>query len=680
MKKVFLLLCGASLALGTNAQSLSRGAGMVPTAKHGIPYADAVPRERKEVNKATAPASYKWGHSTAKTTAVTITPTETFSTGTATTLPTGWTAAALTPGVTETWHWTNAAPTGTYSTGMGVMASTSASNGWMLFDSDHIGGGSSSGPLPKGTLTSPVYNCTGHTSVKLNFQNYFRNFYDTCIVMVSNDGGATFPYSYPVITNNSLSPNTSTANAVECHVNITPAAAGQANVKIRVYYGGVAGGGYAWMIDDVNLTELDPVDVGVENPSVFIYGGSNVGLVPFAMMPNELIDTLWPFIEVNNFGATAEPTAAVVGNIYAGAATTAAWTNTATVNAPVNAVDSEANFLGFTGYYNNTINTYKITQSINLTGDADLTNNADTIYYAVTDSTWSGNPFTPTGVPLAGGLYVHRAASGSTTALSYSPGTEFQMPAGKTDTLTSVSVSFQSSSVAGQIVGVQIYHFDPTITLWVYDGTTQFRALTSSDISTTSGLNYGTFLTDQVANAGYLVLNGGTNGTAYAAIVKGQANTATVVVEQGPNPGPSAVVGGLGLEDTSNNDGNSSQTFGVLHLPFADASVPFINLNFGHVPHPSSVVDILNANTVGAAYPNPSNTAFAVPFTMAQDSKVVVTLVNEIGQVVATQTVNATAGQASKATFNTTGLASGVYIYTVEANGDRTTGRISVAH
>ncbi|MCC6185701.1 MAG: T9SS type A sorting domain-containing protein [Chitinophagaceae bacterium] len=80
------------------------------------------------------------------------------------------------------------------------------------------------------------------------------------------------------------------------------------------------------------------------------------------------------------------------------------------------------------------------------------------------------------------------------------------------------------------------------------------------------------------------------------------------------------------------------------------------------------------------AFPNPANTELSVPFTVNEKSTVTVSLTNMIGQVVATQSVNANAGQEATATFNTSNLAAGVYLYTVEANGQRVSNRVSVAH
>ena len=78
------------------------------------------------------------------------------------------------------------------------------------------------------------------------------------------------------------------------------------------------------------------------------------------------------------------------------------------------------------------------------------------------------------------------------------------------------------------------------------------------------------------------------------------------------------------------------------------------------------------------AYPNPAVNELNVKFTTAAAADVTVNLINTLGQVVAAQTLsNVTAGTAS---FNTSKMAAGVYSYTVNANGSRSTGRVVVAH
>ncbi len=78
------------------------------------------------------------------------------------------------------------------------------------------------------------------------------------------------------------------------------------------------------------------------------------------------------------------------------------------------------------------------------------------------------------------------------------------------------------------------------------------------------------------------------------------------------------------------------------------------------------------------AYPNPANNKAVVSFSLNHASDVTIDLTNVMGQLVATQHFNNTVN--AKAEFNVSNMAPGIYFYTVSANGEYFTGRISVAH
>lgn len=88
----------------------------------------------------------------------------------------------------------------------------------------------------------------------------------------------------------------------------------------------------------------------------------------------------------------------------------------------------------------------------------------------------------------------------------------------------------------------------------------------------------------------------------------------------------------------------------------------------------ANVAKVTNVN----AYPNPAANEVNIPFTLSQSAAVTVSLTNVVGQVVATKNMGNVAN--GKAVFNTTTLPSGVYVYTLEANGVRTTGYVAIAH
>ena len=91
----------------------------------------------------------------------------------------------------------------------------------------------------------------------------------------------------------------------------------------------------------------------------------------------------------------------------------------------------------------------------------------------------------------------------------------------------------------------------------------------------------------------------------------------------------------------------------------------------------TGVSNIINAESVKAS-PNPTSNVVNISFSLTTNADVTATLTNMTGQVVATQTVaNATKGTVQ---FSTAALPSGVYFYTLNANGQHTTGKIAVAH
>ena len=84
------------------------------------------------------------------------------------------------------------------------------------------------------------------------------------------------------------------------------------------------------------------------------------------------------------------------------------------------------------------------------------------------------------------------------------------------------------------------------------------------------------------------------------------------------------------------------------------------------------VTNVSNISDVNV-YPNPAASELNISFNAK--TAVTVTLTNMVGQVVATSTV--TNGHT---TINTSSLPAGMYVYTLSANGARTTGNVAIAH
>jgi len=81
------------------------------------------------------------------------------------------------------------------------------------------------------------------------------------------------------------------------------------------------------------------------------------------------------------------------------------------------------------------------------------------------------------------------------------------------------------------------------------------------------------------------------------------------------------------------------------------------------------------------AYPNPAGSNAALSVTLSKAANVQVSLINTLGQQVAAQDLGKTgAGQTATANFSTGSLPAGIYVYTVNADGQRMTGRIVITH
>ncbi len=107
-----------------------------------------------------------------------------------------------------------------------------------------------------------------------------------------------------------------------------------------------------------------------------------------------------------------------------------------------------------------------------------------------------------------------------------------------------------------------------------------------------------------------------------------------------------------------------------------DFHVNCATCHIGQVPN--AVHDVNNTISSVTAMPNPANTELNISFNSSVATDATVTLSNTVGKVVGVQSM--TNVKNGKATFNTSTLANGIYFYSVIANGERSTGRVVIAH
>ncbi|MFM7726190.1 MAG: hypothetical protein ACKO7B_05790, partial [Flavobacteriales bacterium] len=150
-------------------------------------------------------------------------------------------------------------PAGAYSDPGQALNSTTADNGWVIFDADFYQGGEITTTNPaedvSGYLISPPVDFSASSSVILEFQQAFRY---CCaddkpfVLEVSNDGGFTWTVydAAPTFTGGA---NDASANPLVTTVDISAAAAGQNFVIFRFGWqpnGNSSHSHYFWGIDD----------------------------------------------------------------------------------------------------------------------------------------------------------------------------------------------------------------------------------------------------------------------------------------------------------------------------------------------------------------------------------------------------------------------------------------------
>ena len=210
-------------------------------------------------------------------------------------------------GNTDDWVIGTGVPAGAFA--ISGIASTTAANGFALFDSDLLCSGDQIADLT--TLNS--INCSGNSSVFISFEQYYRRFDDSTIVFVSTDNinWTGFPLNTTVLNNEFCPGGTANVNPDLVNINISSVAANQATVWIRFEFyspstfvgpAGAPGCGYSWMIDDVTLFEPAAVDAGVTASSLSSgcllssttpvtitinnYGGSSISNIPVSFSVN----------------------------------------------------------------------------------------------------------------------------------------------------------------------------------------------------------------------------------------------------------------------------------------------------------------------------------------------------------------------------------------------------------
>ena len=201
------------------------------------------------------------------------------------------------------WIHTNAGPMGGGS--LGPLASSTANNGWMIFDSDL----NCNMTAQDVWLISPSMDCTAFSDVLVNFQTRYANYYDQISLQVSTDNmGSWTEYliAPDVLPNEFLGQIDGSENPVEVTISISDVAANQSDVIIafRFLSDETTSGGpgteacaYSWQIDDVLVTDENPTPMFDMRTNANFYA-----IPPSVVIPASQVESFGFLADVQNVG------------------------------------------------------------------------------------------------------------------------------------------------------------------------------------------------------------------------------------------------------------------------------------------------------------------------------------------------------------------------------------------
>ncbi|MBS1937946.1 MAG: T9SS type A sorting domain-containing protein [Bacteroidetes bacterium] len=192
-------------------------------------------------------------------------------------VPANWTIGNINDAHNDNWVIGTTPPGGSFA--IPPIASTTAANGFALFDSDLLCGNTQNAWI----ATANPIDLSTEPGVVLQFQQYYRKFQGQCFVETSTNGTTW----NTIEVNAGLAVNSSTANPQLLSLDLTNQIGGAPTAWVRFRYQG--GCDYAWMIDDVKLITLPPYELITENGFVVPFGdGYEYGRIPQSQLPPSL--------------------------------------------------------------------------------------------------------------------------------------------------------------------------------------------------------------------------------------------------------------------------------------------------------------------------------------------------------------------------------------------------------
>jgi hypothetical protein len=525
-------------------------------------------------------------------------------------------------------------PSGAYA--IDGIASTTAANGFALFDSDLLCGGNQVANL---TLANGI-DCSAQAEVLLSFEQQYRRFFDSTFVFVSNDDGANW-VKYTV--NGDLANNDfCDGNPNLAQVYISPTAANQANVKIRFQFyspsslNALAGCGYSWMIDDVALST--PLQSNVTINQVYaanIFADYDMGLIALSQA-----DTVQSTVVVANNGSLPQN---VVLNYSIKRNGTEV--NSGSMPAAPVAPFSVANLAVISGYVPDQIGNYTIDVNATIGGtDEDPSDNAGSNGFEITENIFASvgdlaaTVALDLNVPTTAPFDIYRAGQ---TFLIRNP------------------IALNSIEISPARVGGNAATGDISLDIELFDAAdlnTQLAVesfvVSSTHPTTPAWYNVALSSPFDLSAGQYLISMGNFDDTKIFTFNAGEGDDDVGTLCYGPFGANDAVDWYIGWDFS-----------------------PAIGMNFGA----SSSINEVSAADQLVVSPNPANEQLSINLTLARPSSMTISMIDINGKVVFNRTVEANL-IGYKDVLPLTDFANGVYTVNVTSSNGSSSQKVVIAH
>ncbi len=528
-------------------------------------------------------------------------------------IPATWNNNTVTGPVS--WDYTTVGHEGNFPTD--PIQSTSASNGWIIIDSD--GDNFNGGGSEHAELTTEAIDCSGFPNIRVSFEQMFREWQgDSTYLCVSVDSFATRTcYHF----NNGIG-QAGTSNPDIQSFDITSAiAADPSHVQLRFVWKGEWE--YGWQVDDVVIENIPNNDLRIKHPGIDSY-------LEYFQSPLSQIQAYDFSAKISNTGLSA--TSNTVLDVEINDGTNSVVITSPTINQSINQTDS-FNAGTFTPSAQGTYNVTMVASSDSIDNQPD--DNTLTTQFTVTECTYARD----NGID-GGGL--------NNGQLAFELGLLYEMIT--TANATNIEIAMDERTVEGALIYGVLYKFD-SADGFEYVSHTPDHTITASDIDNWVNLYFNTPV--ELTGGNEYIVCVGTYGSPQD----------TAVIERGSNAAP---------DQTSFILDGSDNTW------YFTNNVPSIRLGVA-CPGPDGIEGIAsNAVTVSQNNPNPFSNTTAINYSLSESGHVTFEVVDVTGKRVHIADEGSQAPGAYSFRFDASHLDAGIYFYSIITNKGRVTRQMMV--